>query len=482
MKHLFPIGLLVALGIIGVILLFTVSRTLSAQTTTTMNRGQLQEAIAQAETAFNAAPENLDQRVALATLHYQSGHFETAHDLIEPVYNTSLAATELMVKLEYLFGHYDRAEAITRQAMTDNPLNIEIQLAGQMMLTNIYYHTNRFAQIQDSINLIQQIRAAGGQLDLRGVEEWLTWLSSFSDSPYSVNWGTVEQTVLPFLATDPLPVVTVEVNGIAINAIIDTGGAAFILDTALAASLGLEISASMPQTYGGGLQADTGLTRIDSLTLGDITLHNVPVMTLGVTEATNGLQYGYPIQAIVSTNVLEQFLATIDYPSGRLILRPKTDAALDAVQQQNAGSVVTEVPFYLADVHQMMVKGTLNTEQDMTFFVDSGLAHAAAISAPIQTLEYLGIPIPETVLDEANRGGGGAFPSGSFSVDVLGIGSLQQENVLGEYGAMTPETYWANDFIQDGLISHNFLRRYAWTIDFTNRVMIFAESPSGQIG
>jgi hypothetical protein len=55
------------------------------------------------------------------------------------------------------------------------------------------------------------------------------------------------------------------------------------------------------------------------------------------------------------------------------------------------------------------------------------------------------------------------------------LGTLRQEDLLGEYGSQAPESYWEKGFIQDGLISHQFLKHYAWTIDFTNRVMLFVE-------
>ena len=51
-----------------------------------------------------------------------------------------------------------------------------------------------------------------------------------------------------------------------------------------------------------------------------------------------------------------------------------------------------------------------------------------------------------------------------------------QTDSLGEYGSTAPESYWALGFIQDGRISHNFLRQYdSWTLDFTDMVYYFSE-------
>jgi hypothetical protein len=51
---------------------------------------------------------------------------------------------------------------------------------------------------------------------------------------------------------------------------------------------------------------------------------------------------------------------------------------------------------------------------------------------------------------------------------------LVQQEARGEYGALPPEFYWSQGYIQDFLISHRFLRQYAtWTIGFDRMVYRF---------
>ncbi|MFQ6038494.1 MAG: hypothetical protein ACE5LV_07750, partial [Candidatus Aminicenantales bacterium] len=72
--------------------------------------------------------------------------------------------------------------------------------------------------------------------------------------------------------------------------------------------------------------------------------------------------------------------------------------------------------------------------------------------------------------------GGGKWASATFPINTVGLGPLVQRDVLGEYGSRPPESYWSLGFIQDGLISHRFLRRYAsWTLDFDRMTYIFTE-------
>ena len=137
------------------------------------------------------------------------------------------------------------------------------------------------------------------------------------------------------------------------------------------------------------------------------------------------------------------------------------------------------MPFALASVHMMMAQGQLNDKDALTFFVDSGLVdeEGAAFSTTIQTLNYAGIPVPETKMNEDIGGGGGAdYETGHFAIERLGLGTLVQTDSVGEYGSITPEGYWGMGFIRDGLISHNFLRQYSsWTLDFTDMVYYFTK-------
>jgi hypothetical protein len=88
-------------------------------------------------------------------------------------------------------------------------------------------------------------------------------------------------------------------------------------------------------------------------------------------------------------------------------------------------------------------------------------------------LEYVGIAIPEIEAREGNIGGGGGFATGTFEIAELGLGELVQSDLVGDFGALPPQSYRMLGFIQDGLISHNFLKAYAWTLDFERMRMVF---------
>jgi hypothetical protein len=201
-----------------------------------------------------------------------------------------------------------------------------------------------------------------------------------------------------------------------------------------------------------------------------VTLYSVPVSVLPTKQFVMG---GRTPGGIVGTSVLKQFLSTLDYPRGELILRERSAGASARFDEEAAGRVLDEVPFYLQGTHFLLAGGNLNGFGDMIFHVDSGLAGEPSFGAPRQTLEYVGIPIPEVSTEEGLMGGGGVVAGGTFPVEELGLGNLVQHGLLGSYGPLPSESYKRLGFIQDGIVSHGFLRQYAWTIDFDRMRMVF---------
>jgi hypothetical protein len=116
------------------------------------------------------------------------------------------------------------------------------------------------------------------------------------------------------------------------------------------------------------------------------------------------------------------------------------------------------------------------TVLSLNLFLDSGLADSSAILLPKQTLDYVGVPIPPTKINPKGVGGlGGNFPVGSFKIDQCKIGPWEQDNLTGLFGVFPPELYLSCEFIIDGIVSHQFLKKYKWTIDFDSMKMLFAQ-------
>ena len=200
-------------------------------------------------------------------------------------------------------------------------------------------------------------------------------LESFKgQTPYELH-GNGQETRLKFLKTDPLPLVSVRINGgDEVTFFIDTGGSEVVLDTDFARELGLPQFGAVQGTFSGGLHVDIQNGRIESLTVGDWTVKNLPVITMPWRQLSEG--FGVKrIDGIIGTTLLYHFLATLDYPRGELVLRRKTEEGLKLFAAASSGKSVA-VPFWFAGDHFMVGWGRVETHPPTLLFVDSGLPGA----------------------------------------------------------------------------------------------------------
>lgn len=307
-------------------------------------------------------------------------------------------------------------------------------------------------------------------------------MEDFGDiKPYEIEWDDNSEVVVPFIANEPLPAVSIEVNGNKINAIIDTGGDTFILDQTIASSLNIKSIASNKGTYAGGMSIETGYGRLDSLSLNDVTLKSIPVLIAPIKQLSAIYNDEIEINGIITTGILKQFLATMDYPNSQLILRPRNEQGKTFLQQYlSQRNKIDEVPFTLASSHFITAKGSINKKESLNFFMDSGLAtEKTAMILLEQTMNFVDIPLPRTEKNPDAVGGlgGNNFKTGEFTIDEFDLGKLPSEkNIWAEYGILEASFYFeeSRGFLMDGLISHNFLKKYSWTIDFDTMRMIFA--------
>ena len=475
MAHIFGLkkaklcgGLLMCLWLAGA------SLSLNGQSSATKerDRGRVLYEIVVVRDNLKKDPSDDRARLELAKGLYQAGSIAESQQTLQPLLTASkpsLEAVFLGADLEYLQGDYDQAETLLERAMAIKPKDDDVRLKAQTKLVYVYYQTNQFAKAQGLFK----------GLESRIKLPYWDLLKAFGqEKPYQLSWpANAQKTEVPFLITDPLPIISVEVQGRQVYAFIDTGGDTFVLDPEAAATLGIKPLVSMTGTFAGGKKAEVGLGKADSLKIGEVTMTSVPITLLPTARFSEGLTGGkYTLGGIIGTGVLKQFLATIDYVDARLTLRPRTEAGRTALRAELKGRTIVEVPFIMASTHFMLTRGSLNDKENLTFFVDSGLASESAFAAPNATLNYAGIEIPETKVQEGNIGGGGGagYATGQFPIRELGLGPLTQKNLKGSYGVTPPTAFWGLGLIEDGLISHQFLRRYSWTIDFAEMMMIFA--------
>ena len=400
-----------------------------------------------------------DERVAAARSAHRSGRFAEARRILAPVVDEGDASLEVvrgLAELEYLLGDYVTAEMLLAQVVARAGKDIETRADAEAALALVYLQTNRYAETQGLF---------------AGIEDAVTlpiWdlMRSFGDrAPYVLDWpeGTTVVTA-PFLQeTDwELPRVAVEINGSPFEARIDTGGDLFTLTAPDAKSLGIEPVASFTGTFAGGAPGEMGYGRAEEISIGGLTIRDVPVSISGLHRP------------VIGTGFLRQFLPTLDYPGP-----PARPAAARRRARERLG-------------HRRSVRARARPPADRrpgrlddlpaTFVVDSGLEDAGggAFTGSAETLTAAGIPIPETSPETGESGAGDVtLELGHFPIRRLALGDVSKKDTRGLYGAFPAEWNEIAEFRVHGIVSHHFLRDYAWTIDFTRMTMTFVPPAPG---
>lgn len=372
---------------------------------------------------------------ATAALH---GHEPTATDDAEQ----ALAAGRLYLMRNALDDAEEwlgRARELSRSPSAEPS---GTATAAAELLAEAYRRQDRFA------DAAPVLRDAGREVEARLLE-------SFGDAaPYRLDGPA--RTEIAFRQTDPLPVLTLAVNGREALFLLDTGGGELILDPDFAAAVGAEIVGRGEGTFAGGRKAETGRGRVASVRLGEITVHDVPVATLP-TRRFGAVCGGCPVDGVLGTVLLYHFLPTIDYPGGRLVLR-RRGTADGGDPGQHA------VRFWLAGDHLVLAAGKVGDAGPLLLLVDTGLA-GAAFTAPRSTLERAGLELPESGAG-TGVGGGGAVSIVPFTVDTLSLGTARRQDLPALYGPFPTELEHALSVPIAGLVSHGFLRPWAVTFDF----------------
>lgn len=371
-------------------------------------------------------------------------------------------------------NHPEEAERYFEEALRHTPWYenfwpFNAQLKYRLAMT--YYRQDRFAKAAQlireaagpiAIGPFRELKALGQQADL------------FADeTPYVIEGP--EQSRIDFVVTDPLPVIEVSVNDSQpLYFIIDTGGAEVILDKELAEEVGAEMAGAFSGTYAGQKEAETGLGKIDSIKIGEFVVRNVPIHTLD-TGPISPLFSGLEIRGIIGTRLLMHFLSIIDYADTALILRRATPTNLQSLEAQVAADGAKVIPFWLIEMHYIVAWGTVNSLDPMLFFVDTGLA-GAGFTAPEPVLQEAGITVDWTKAQES-VGGGGTTREVDIVINRLTLGTGVNEvignNIQGR--AIENSVPILGDqlgFHIGGLISHQFFRNYALTLDFTGMRLI----------
>src|SRR5947207_3612619 len=341
-----------------------------------------------------ATPQPKQSEIDSADRLFQIGRFAEAGKLYSKIVTQNpkdYSATFHLGRIALLSNHLDDAQKWLEKAITLQPADTD----PKVMLAEALYRRDDFQKAATALNGVD---VSTNKLI---IEQYpclnVAKLESFKgQTPYEIQRNGT-RTRLKFVRTDPLPVINVRVNGgEEVTFFIDTGGSEVALDTEFAKELGVPQFAAVQGTFSGGQHQEVQLGRIESLTVGDWTIKNVPTAMLPLRQLSEGLGVKQ-INGIIGTTLFYHFLATMDYPHGELVLRRKNAKSLEDFKKSPGKRVV--VPIWMASDHFMVGWGRVETLPPSLLFVDTGLV-GAGVKLAESIIKDAGIKLEENKASE----------------------------------------------------------------------------------
>jgi len=273
---------------------------------------------------------------------------------------------------------------------------------------------------------------------------------------------------VPFLATDPLPVLHAKINGADATLFLDTGAPSLVLTPEAAQRLKVPTKSAGQGVFAGGMTGSVSTGRVDSVAFDGLTVRGIDADVLPAPIELGGRK----LDGAIGTVFLFHFLSTIDYVHGRLTLRPRSASAAFEAEAKSGGAAV--VPMWLVGDHFIFARASVNQAPAALFNIDTGG-------------EGLGVQLTKPALDAAHispdatkastfTGGGGAARTFPFTAASVSLGSFAQTNVPGLYFP-DGDQFKIFPFDVAGTLSHAYFRHTELTFDFEAMQLVVRAAP-----
>ena len=268
---------------------------------------------------------------------------------------------------------------------------------------------------------------------------------------------------LDWVRAEPLPVVTVAVNGKPANLIVDTGAGDTVLDVAFAVNAGIRLGGREWRDFAGGQPAEVLHGHAEQLWLNEIGITDVPVQVLDLQPTFGDWFPGMKVDGILGIRLLSLFDCTLDYIERRLELsRPTTESA---PEQQGT-------PIWMAENWMLFSHADFPDQRQATVFLDSGMT-GASFAVPESRVAALGVT-PDPTATAIGTGGGGVVGGSAAEVSKLRLDALERTRCSGLIlDRLSIEKTLG--FRVNGLIGHDALRDTRLALDFGRMRMTLSQ-------
>lgn len=285
---------------------------------------------------------------------------------------------------------------------------------------------------------------------------------------------------IPFEYADNEIVVKCRLNkGEEVDFLFDTGASDTIIDRRVAAQHFLAKQDKFDIAAFSGM-VEANKSELKRFEIGSLVLNNVPVRVLDMNQQSR--QMGRPIAGIIGTNIINQFLITIDYSKPNL-----TFEDLDTAQRP---AKAVSVPFVFRQLPY--IKVSLNGKDEQLLLVDTGAAFNH-LPTSVAERHISGDPANVRHVTEATGLDGRQIQLGRVVVDSVGLGAISKRSVsftypmardrkgtAGKGGKPLPEGKERAGFFQDsnfGILGNPFWENFIVVIDYRFQRLLLVQNP-----
>jgi Aspartyl protease/Tetratricopeptide repeat len=345
-----------------------------------------------------------------------------------------------------LSNRFEDAETFLTKAVTLAPND----RTSQGLLGDCFVRQDKVAQA------VGPLRASGNPFAIAHADVY----AGMSGQPWQIHGA--DSTQVPMIAVDPLPFIQARVNGGPLrNFGLDTGGTSIAMSKAVADELGLQaVSSFSAGNPGNTFTIYVGV--LDSLTLGDIEVRNLPILWHEFPTPTT--PDGTPTAGWIGTTFLYHFLTTMDYAGQGLVLRRKTSEQLHQFQIEALGAHAEKLPLWIGGDHYLCTLGSLLDYGPKIVTIDTGgMGHG--VSTTVAIAEQAGIEVDFAHPVFFN----GVIPAYPIMPDEISLGRAVGYKVRGLAGPLSVELLrQVLKFDTIANFTHNFFKPFAITFDFTD--------------
>jgi hypothetical protein len=251
------------------------------------------------------------------------------------------------------------------------------------------------------------------------------------------------------------PVLRVSINGHDSYLILDTGAEETLVDSGLAASIGIQSTGTDTAFSAGGIRRPNQFGVADSIVIGGAVVRH-PVVTMMNVHGLFADAQGHQVDGLLGLSLLMQFRVTIDYARHTVTLAPRGGR-----RAAEAGTSV--LPLWLVTDHKPVIPAVALGRDTTLVILDTGLGGTLFAPGPtlLRTLHVtLG---PET---GSSVGIGGAVREAPFAFDVLAVGPIAFTSLPAVAGVFPATGEDIGGVRLGGLLAGFFFTGRSITLDF----------------